>query len=414
MKKIELCLFVLLMVAGCQSVSRSPVETFVLNRGDFVQSVTETGELEAVNAVTINAPMISWRLGNLKITRLIEDGQQVNEGDLLVEFEKAEVQKSISDAQAELDIALAELRKTRATQTSQIEELTADLERSKIQHRISELNLEKATFESDIRRKEIELNLENAAIALEKAEQDIENQKRVNHEEISKLELRVEQVRTRLEEALESLELLTMTAPAPGIAIIRENRATDLKFQVDDQPWRGMEIIDLPDLSKMQAKVMINEVDISRIDLNQKAFIRLDAFPDTAFSAHVSEVAALARNKERGSNVKIFDVKILIDENDETLMPGMTVSCEIIVDNIEDTLFVPLEAVFRKNGDTVVFVKKGSGFEMRPVTVGEENDDFVIVAEGLEERDEVALVDPTELALDMSEENKEETGGQNE
>jgi HlyD family secretion protein len=414
MKKIKLCLSVLLMVAGCQSVSRSPIETFVLNRGDFVQSVTETGELEAVNAVTISAPRISWRLGNLKITRLVEDGQQVNEGDLLVEFEKAEVQKSISDAQAELEIALAEMRKTRATQASQIEELTADLERSKIQHRISELNLEKATFESDIRRKEIELNLENAAIALEKAKQDIENQKRVNHEEISKLELRVEQVKTRLEEALESLELLTVTAPSPGIAIIRENRATDLKFQVDDQPWRCMDIIDLPDLSKMQAKVMINEVDISRIDLNQKAFIRLDAFPDTAFIAHVSEVAALARNKERGSNVKIFDVKILIDENDETLMPGMTVSCEIIVDSIEDTLFVPLEAVFRKNGDTVVFVKKGSGFEMRSVTVGEENDDFVIVAEGLVEGDEIALIDPTELALDMSEEKIEETGGQNE
>jgi multidrug efflux pump subunit AcrA (membrane-fusion protein) len=73
----------------------------------------------------------------------------------------------------------------------------------------------------------------------------------------------------------------------------------------------------------------------------------------------------------------------------------MTVSVEIIAERIPDTLFIPLEALFTKDGKPTVYIRDGDDYEPRTVTVGEENDNYVIVREGLVEDEEVALFDPT-------------------
>ena len=394
--KIVKFIIIIFLFSFCQSKRDAIIETFEVTKSTFVSNVTETGELAAVNSESVTAPSISWRFGALKITKLVEDGKQVEKGDLLVEFDKAEVQKNIIDAKAELEIAKAELRKAEASHISQIEELEADLQSTTLQHRISELNLEKASYESEIRRKEIELNLEKSAISLEMAKQEIENQKKINREEINKLELKVKQVQNKLEEADETLAKLTVTAPAPGIAIIEKSWMTDNKYQVDDQPFPGWPLIGLPDLSLIKASVQINEVDIAKIDTSQKAIIRLDAFPETEFRGKVTDIARLARNKDRDSKVKVFDIMILLDETDKKLMPGMTVSCEIIINEIPDTLFIPLEALFKQDGKNIVYLKKDGGFETKQVSIGTENDDYVIITDGLSEGEQVALSDPTE------------------
>lgn len=385
-----------LILVSCQSKVSLGIATFKAKRGEFLAGVTETGELKAVNSVMINAPSIDWRFGALKITQLVEDGAQVGVGDVLVEFDKAEVEKAIVDAKAELEIAKADLRKTLAQQASQIEDLEAGFQQTKLQHRISQLNLEKSSYESDIRKKEIELELEKAAISLDKAEKEIENQKSINKEELSKLELRVNQVESKLSEAYSTLAKLTVKSPAQGIAIIERNWSTDQKIAVEDQLWPGWPMISLPDLSQMKAETPVNEIDISKIDTTLDAYIRLDAFPDTSFHGRVTDVATLARNKDRDSRVKVFDVTIVLDENDARLMPGMTVSCEIIVDRIKNIISIPMEAVFEKEGKKLVYVKKGGAFEPRQVTVGQDNSDFIIINKGLEENEQVALVDPTQ------------------
>ena len=415
MKKPGLWAF--LLIAGCMvgiycgSATSPDIETYAVTRGSFTSTVTETGELEAVKSENINSPSISWRFGAMKIIQLVEEGKQVKQGDVLVEFDKTEVMKSIDDAKAELEIAKAELRKAKATNQSKIEELEFELQKSDLQHQISKLKLEQAGFEAEIDRKKIELDLEKATITLDKARQEIENQKKVNKEEESKLELRVKQVETKLVEAQESLEKLTIKAPSDGIAIIKKSWMTDEKYQVDDQVYSGWPMVGLPDLSLMQAKVEVNEVDIAKIDTLQKARIRMDAYPDTSFAAEVQDVATLARNKERDSKIKVFDVTVVLTENDTTLMPGMTVSCEIIVDTIGDTLFIPLEALYKKDGENIVYVKNGSGFDARKVDIGQENNDFVIIASGLREGEQVALTDPTVLQKEKSASGSKKKGG---
>jgi HlyD family secretion protein len=176
------CLFLL----ACGGVSNTSVETHAVTRSEFINSITVTGELEAVRSKVISAPPV--RFGMLKIVKIVEDGTQVQTDDLLIQFDKGEVQKSINDAQSELQIAEAELRKTQANQKSEIESMAIDLEIARINHQIAQLKVEQSVFKAEIDRKQLELKLEDADIALERAAQELE--KNIHREEISKLQVK--------------------------------------------------------------------------------------------------------------------------------------------------------------------------------------------------------------------------------
>lgn len=75
--------------------------------------------------------------------------------------------------------------------------------------------------------------------------------------------------------------------------------------------------------------------------------IKPDAFSDSTYAGNVSKIANLAVNKERSSKNKVFPVEILLSETNKTRLPGLTVSCRIIIDKIDDVLYIPLDAVNR-------------------------------------------------------------------
>ena len=404
-------IFIFLMVmAGCRTNNQPDIKYAEVKRGEFSIEITEEGEVEATSAVNISSPNISWRFGMLKITYIVEDGAQVSEGDTVIEFDPSDVQKAIIDAKANLDIEKANLAKQMSQNESQLEDLKADLKIKEIAYKISEINLEQAVYESDITKREIRLNLDRAEIELEKARQEIENRKSIQHEEIQKIKLRIQQLQAELDDAYETLNSLLVTSPASGIAIILENRRTDTKWQVGDQPWSGNPLINLPDMSELKAEVEINEVDISKIRTGQSVDIRLDAQTDSSFSGKVTSIANLARYKKRGSNIKVFPVEILIEGTSEKMLPGITVSCNIIIDRIDDVLFVPLEAVFQDEQGDYVFLKNGASYEKTSIKTGRRNADYVIVENGLKRKDKVALSMPFEE--EEGEEEEEDQLGQ--
>lgn len=382
------------MIAGCHSSPTREVETSQVKEGIFLVDLVEEGEINATHSINISAPAMSWMFGVLKIAQIIEDGEQVHGGDTVILFDPSEVQKAILDAKAELEIAQAELDKKRAEQQSKIEELRANIEISEISHQISEINLEQATFEADITRKEINLNLEKAKIALDKAREEIVNQKKIDTEEIQQSSLKIRQLENNLDEAQTTLENLTVISPSDGIAILRKNWATGNKWQVGDQTWSGNPLIDLPDLNELKVEAEISEVDISKVKLDQKVEIKLDAFSDTVYTGRVISIANLAKFKEEDSKIKIFPVEILLENASDQFLPGMTVSCRIIIDRLENVLYIPLESVFTEGRNHYVYVKSGSSYDRKNVSVGEKNNDYIVIKEGIAQGELVALSDP--------------------
>ena len=384
----------IILLIGCNNRSAIEVETCSVKRGLFYIDLVEEGEIQATNSINISVPAMSWQFGLFKITQIVEDGDLIQAGDTAVIFDPSEVEKAIINAKAELEIAKAELEKKKAEQASKIEELKSNIEISEISHRISEINLEQATFEADITRREIKLNLDKAKIALEKAREEIENQKKIHTEEIKQSLLKISQLETNLREAEITHKNLTVVSPASGIAILSKNWNTGNKWQVGDQPWSGMPLIDLPDLNELKVKTEISEVDISKIQLKQTVEIKLDAFSDTVFAGEVISIANLAQFKGGDTKIKIFPVEILIDGTSEKFMPGMTVSCRIIVDKIDSVLYIPLEALFMEVEKNYVYARSGNSYRKKKVVIGQRNNDFVIIQEGLDPNEVLALSNP--------------------
>lgn len=395
----KICKGVLLFLSiltlwACNKKEVQQIPNAKVVRGTFYIDIYETGEIEAVNSTNISSPMISWRYGNLKITQIAKDGAEVSKGDTLIVFDPSEVNKGIVEAEGSLEISLAELEKLKAQHQSDLEELNADYEISNLSHQISKIRFESAVYESDISKKEIELNLEKAEISLGRAKEQIDNRIKIQREEVKQKNLSIEQNTSRLNEAHETLSKLFLISPSPGIAIISMNWSSGNKFQIGDQCWSGFPLIQLPDLTSLKATAKVNEVDIAKISKGLKVEIKPDAFSDSIFTGQVNTVANLAVNKSKESRAKVFPVEILINETNKNLLPGLTVSCRLIIDQIDDVMYVPIEAINAEGDKNYVYKKSGNAYNKVEVEVGTSNSDYTIITKGIAENDEVALIMP--------------------
>lgn len=391
-RRITILMFIILV--SCKGKESSDIQVARVKKGTFLEELTEQGTVEAVNSISVSAPSTSYRYGALKIAKIVDDGKEVEKGDTIMIFDPSEIKRAIIQAEQQLEIAQAEFEKLKSTQQSEIEDLEADLELAMISTEISKINSETSIYEPEATQKEIKLKLESATIALERAKEQIENKKVIHREDLLQKSLAIRQLTSTLDDAKSSLDNLFVVSPAKGITIKEENWNTGQKWAVGDQPWSGSKLIELPDLSEMRAEVKINEVDVSKVLPGERVEIRPDAYSDSSYTGKVESVANLAQNKDYKTKIKIFPVQIRISGQSKTLLPGLTVSCKIIVSEIPGVLYIPLESLFREQAVEFVYIKSGSGFKRRDIKTGAINTDFAIVKEGLEENDQVALSDP--------------------
>ena len=397
MKKSIILSSILLMMACASDKEESKIPEAKVQEGTFQVDLYEEGQIEAFSSININAPNISWRFGNLKIAELVEDGTQVKAGDTVCVFDPSEVNKAILESEDRLIVSRAEMEKMMAQHQLDMENLQAEYRASEITFEITRMQLESAAHESDIKRREIELNLEKAGIALERAKEQIENRRRIQQEEQKQMQLSIDEDEARLKEAHETLDKLSMVSPSDGIAIISHNWSTQNKYQIGDQMWPNNTLMQLPNLSKLKTKININEVDISYITRDLRVEVKPDAFSDSTFTGRVIHVANLAVNKDNNSNIKVFPVEILLDQANKNLLPGLTVSCRVVIDEIENVQYIPLEALHTEGNIKYVYRRKGGEYERVEVQTGLTNSDYVIITEGLKRNDHVALIDPTKL-----------------
>jgi len=196
----------------------------------------------------------------------------------------------------------------------------------------------------------------------------------------------------------------------------------------------GTVISTVADLATMLVKAGINEVDIGKIHLNQETRITLDAFPRVLFMGTISRIAPAAR---LDNQVKVFDVEIALEELGRELRTGMTANIEIRGEIREQVLVVPVESVFVRGEEEMVYIQRETPlpkkivesevegeeavegeevdvektdeekwrddprqewrrwFEERKVVTGIASTTEVEIVEGIEEDEEVALADPS-------------------
>ncbi len=364
--------------------------TAVVQKGAFRIEVVESGVIRAVNSSSIVAPKSQT---NLQIINMVPEGKTVNVGDMLIQFDPTELQKKIDDKQAELEIAIANLQKSQSQMLANRAKSVGDSESADAQYKQARLRLTQMEFEADVKKQEEQLAMRQAEISFKQAKDRIRSEAMSDSADERTLLLKIKQAQLDLDKARTDLGELTILAKQPGLVVYQEiwkgNNMS--KVQVGDQPWRGMALLEIPDLSSMEVKIEVNEVDVAKIAKGQPAKVILDAFPDPPFKGHVKDVSVLARRKESDPEVKVFDIVVAIDSSSATMKPGMSATVTIQADVIPDAVFAPIDAV-EIDSASYVWRVGATGASRTKVTLGKRNDDFVVIQNGVEPGDRVRLL----------------------
>jgi RND family efflux transporter MFP subunit len=201
-------------------------------------------------------------------------------------------------------------------------------------------------------------------------------------------------------ELQEQLEKCTIKAQKQGLVVYGGG---------EEVYWRGEEqiregatvrerqaIITIPDMTRMSLRVKIHETYIKKIKKGQTAKITVDAFPDKVLTGEVTKVGVLPDSQNRWMNpdLKVYLTTLSIEGVHDWLKPGMTAKAEIMVTRLPEVVYIPLQAITPIEGKQFCFVVKGGVREQREVKVGEFNDEFIEVRQGLQPGDVVALRGP--------------------
>jgi hypothetical protein len=144
----------------------------------------------------------------------------------------------------------------------------------------------------------------------------------------------------------------------------------------------------------MISKTYVNEIDVSKVKTGQKVEMLVDAFPDKSYTGVVTSVANIGEQLPN-ADAKVFEVVIKVSGSDPILRPSMTTGNKIITNTIKDVTYIPLESV-QTGPDSIPFVytKKGN---KQIVVLGEENENNVVIEQGLEPGAVIYLSTPENL-----------------
>ncbi len=360
---------------------------YIVSKGEFIIDIEAIGEMKAIESHVINSPSRIW--GNIRIVKMIEEGTVVDSGDFLIQFDTAEFMEQLQRKQNELESAKANLEVKMANIAKQTSDLVSQLQIEEYNLEQTKLQAQNAIYEAENKRKEIEYTLKKAKISYNRLKEKIQETKKINDASIHETQLAIEQAKISVERAQEELNQLTLISPTHGLVVYKEIWGPGglEKVKVGSSPWRNQPLLEIPSQSGMKVKLQVNEVDISRLKIDQEVHIHLDAIIDTFYTGSVTSISSLAHT-DRKTEKNVFDVEVNVNEKDERLKPGMSATCQIFVEKIADTLFIPIDAITTKDEKTGVYDENNKFIE---IETGKSNADFIVVEKGLSDGDLIRL-----------------------
>jgi HlyD family secretion protein len=367
----------------------SPVKTGKAEIGDVEVKVTEVGTVEPEVKVDVKSA-ISGKV----IAILHRDGDTVRRGDVL-----ARVEPDLSQAQSLADtknsVASAEIRYRDA----------------------------KKKFDDNHQ-------LFTAGLLAPTQHRDVETEylsARQDYEKAREQYALVEKSGIPISQSAAAFTGANVTAPMDGVLLTKNVEIGESITSGVSSFNAGTVLFTVADVSRMIVKAGVNEVDIGKIRVDMPVKVTLDAYPKVAFRGKIDRIAPAVRVDDK---VRVFDVEIRLDAQGRELRSGMTANIEVIGEQKQKVLTVPVESVFRRDDQEVVFVKKAIDpkafaeeakkgdeakkdekdawkkfFDKRVVTTGLADNAKVEILAGLKAGEEVALEDPTLTKKDTEEDD---------
>ncbi len=199
---------------------------------------------------------------------------------------------------------------------------------------------------------------------------------------------------------MDQLDKCLIRATKPGL-VVYGGGSSEGYFNNNEQVREGatvrerQPIITIPDMTQMAVRVKVHESYVQKVRKGLTARIQVDAYPDRKLMGEVTKVALLPDSQNRWTNpdLKVYQTTVSIVGTHDWLKPGMSAKVEILVKQLEDAVYIPLQSIAEIGGKQFCYVANGN-VEMREVVIGEFNDEFIEIKDGLKEGDLVLLRAP--------------------
>jgi HlyD family secretion protein len=355
-----------------------------VEQGPLAKSVVATGKVEPITKAEIKS-----KASGIVKRILVDYGDTVKAGQVLVELDKEQIQARVNETAAQLAGAEANLHAAEA-----------DLERAKVDAEGPDVPMLKRAYE---RAQGMAKEGVVSEAALDDAQKNYEmatNKQNVAKAQLISARAKLAQAKASvaefaavLENAKQDLRNTTIVSPLDGIILSRDVEVGDAVSSILVLGSSATLVMTVGDTHEVYVKGKVDESDIGKIWANQPAKIKVESFKDDTFNGKVTKISPMGAEKD---NVTTFEVRVSIDNPQGKLKAGMTANAEIILDEHKNAIIVPEGAIIYdkdKNASIELVDPKGKdGKRKVDVKVGISNGAKTeIVSNNLKKDEEVVL-----------------------
>ncbi len=327
---------------------------------ELIEIVSASGRIQPQTKVDITSE-VNGEIINLKV----KEGDRVNSGDLLIVLDTVQLRSNVNEARYAMSEIEARLEGSKVTMTQNEEEY----ERQK--------SLRETNHSSEI-------EVTNAMYAYQSAKSSY-----------NATQAQAKQVKSRYENQLDNLSKAKIVAPMTGIITFLDCEVGEIA-QGQTAFSQGRTLMTISNLDVFEVEVEVDETEINKVFLGQTVEIDVDAFIDTVFSGEVVEIGNTALISGAGSQDQStnFKVKVIFQDANVKIRPGMSATVDIVTNRHESTLAISYSSVVMRSYD-MDSLKLAQENEGKPESSSGDND--VHAADADEDSDEVEETDNEEL-----------------
>ena len=382
MKRLLLVLVVLLA-----PFSAAAEQWFEVRLADRPVTVATSGIVVSTEVLHFGPPPSSnWQTS---IAELAQEGQRVEEGDLLVRLDSSNLDDDVTRWAGQVAQRRSELLSTDEKQRQEIEDERVRLAQAESEARKADRKAEQP--EELIPGVEYRKLVEEKRIANLLKLRARERQSlslRLREAKRKEIETSVRQTAMKLAAVERELASFTIRAPRPGLVVIGTDNLGD-KLDINASVRPGMVVVRLADDSRLAVNAEIHEQAAARLAVGQRVRVAIDSAAEADLVGRVSQAANTVRRRSRYSEAMVRDITVEIDPGQPSVLRlGMSVQIEVELSMLKEALAIPASALVYRSGSPGV-VLKGGGWQS--VLLGERSADMFIVEGGLREGDMVRL-----------------------
>jgi HlyD family secretion protein len=379
---------VLVIAGGVIAATRGgtkidPTKLAKVERGDLAKSVVATGKVTPITKVEVKS-----KASGIVKKLYVDYGDRVKQGQLLAQLDKVEIQAQVDQSRAALQAAEANQKSSQA-----------DFERAKVDAEGPDVPLLKRAYD-----RALAMAKDGVVSASQLDDADKNYQLALNKQNVAKAQVTVLKAKiaqaqavvsedqANLKQLEEQLSYTDILSPIDGIVLSRDVEIGDAVSSILVLGSTATLVMTLGDTSEVYVKGKVDESDIGKVYLGQRARIKVESFKDKTFDGKVTKISPMGVEKD---NVTTFEVRVSIQNPGGELKAEMTANAEIILDEHKNVLQIPEGAIIydkdKKASVEIPDPKAKDGKDKVPITIGISNGAKTEVLAGLKEGEQVVL-----------------------